>query len=37
MFEHAVLPICGGVVQLSKDFGLGTFGPQMVGLVRILN
>ncbi|CAG9786783.1 unnamed protein product [Diatraea saccharalis] len=30
MFEHAVLPICAGVVQLHKAFGLGTFGPQMV-------
>ncbi|CAG5045986.1 unnamed protein product [Parnassius apollo] len=30
MAEHAVLPICGGVVQLTKEFGLGTFGPQMV-------
>ncbi|CAH0398311.1 unnamed protein product [Chilo suppressalis] len=30
MFEHAVLPICTGVVQLHKEFGLGTFGPQMV-------
>ncbi|KAG6452841.1 hypothetical protein O3G_MSEX007806 [Manduca sexta] len=30
MTEHAVSPICAGVVQLTKDFGLGTFGPQMV-------
>ncbi|CAK1580335.1 unnamed protein product [Parnassius mnemosyne] len=30
MAEHAVSPICGGVVQLTKEFGLGTFGPQMV-------
>ncbi|XP_028168490.1 condensin complex subunit 1 [Ostrinia furnacalis] len=30
MMEHAVLPICAGVVQLHKEFGLGTFGPQMV-------
>ncbi|KAM3965310.1 LOW QUALITY PROTEIN: CAP-D2 condensin subunit [Aphomia sociella] len=30
MIEHAVSPICAGVVQLTKDFGLGTFGPQMV-------
>ncbi|XP_045448315.1 condensin complex subunit 1 [Melitaea cinxia] len=28
--EHSVLPICAGVVQLTRDFGLGTFGPQMV-------
>ncbi|XP_069359396.1 condensin complex subunit 1 isoform X2 [Maniola hyperantus] len=28
--EHSVSPICAGVVQLTKDFGLGTFGPQMV-------
>lgn len=28
--EHAVSPICAGVVQLTKEFGLGTFGPQMV-------
>ncbi|XP_041979306.1 condensin complex subunit 1 [Aricia agestis] len=28
--EHSVLPICAGVVQLTKDFNLGTFGPQMV-------
>ncbi|XP_061383844.1 condensin complex subunit 1 [Danaus plexippus] len=30
MVEHSVSPICAGVVQLTKDFGLGTFGPQMV-------
>nr|XP_049694078.1 condensin complex subunit 1 [Helicoverpa armigera] len=30
MVEHAVSPICAGVVQLTKEFGLGTFGPQMV-------
>ncbi|KAL4715966.1 hypothetical protein ACJJTC_013266, partial [Scirpophaga incertulas] len=30
MTEHSVLPICSGVVQLHKEFGLGTFGPQMV-------
>ncbi|CAK1551134.1 unnamed protein product [Leptosia nina] len=30
MHEHAVSPICAGVVQLTKDFGLGTFAPQMV-------
>ncbi|XP_022814014.1 condensin complex subunit 1 [Spodoptera litura] len=30
MMEHAVSPICAGVVQLTKEFGLGTFGPQMV-------
>lgn len=30
MYEHTVSPICYGVVQLTKDFGLGTFGPQMV-------
>ncbi|XP_039753451.1 condensin complex subunit 1 [Pararge aegeria] len=30
MAEHSVSPICAGVVQLTKDFGLGTFGPQMV-------
>ncbi|KAI5637231.1 non-SMC mitotic condensation complex subunit 1, n-term domain-containing protein [Phthorimaea operculella] len=30
MAEHAVSPICAGVVQLTKDFALGTFGPQMV-------
>ncbi|XP_047533582.1 condensin complex subunit 1 [Vanessa atalanta] len=28
--EHSVSPICAGVVQLTKDFGLSTFGPQMV-------
>ncbi|GBP60024.1 Condensin complex subunit 1 [Eumeta japonica] len=30
IIEHAVSPICAGVVQLTKEFGLGTFGPQMV-------
>ncbi|XP_060803530.1 condensin complex subunit 1 isoform X2 [Amyelois transitella] len=30
MAEHAVSPICAGVVQLTNEFGLGTFGPQMV-------
>ncbi|CAF4904025.1 unnamed protein product [Pieris macdunnoughi] len=30
MYEHAVSPVCAGVVQLTKDFGLGTFAPQMV-------
>ncbi|XP_075978130.1 CAP-D2 condensin subunit [Anticarsia gemmatalis] len=30
MVEHAVSPICAGVVQLTKEFGIGTFGPQMV-------
>lgn len=30
MMEHAVSPICAGVKQLTKDFGIGTFGPQMV-------
>ncbi|CAD0201294.1 unnamed protein product [Chrysodeixis includens] len=30
MMEHSVSPICAGVVQLTKEFGLGTFGPQMV-------
>ncbi|KAJ8722132.1 hypothetical protein PYW08_004534 [Mythimna loreyi] len=30
MMEHAVSPICAGVVQLTKEFSLGTFGPQMV-------
>ncbi|XP_038209881.1 condensin complex subunit 1-like [Zerene cesonia] len=30
MVEHSISPICAGVVQLTKDFNLGTFGPQMV-------
>ncbi|XP_063383933.1 condensin complex subunit 1 [Cydia fagiglandana] len=30
MAEHSVSPICAGVVQLTKDFEIGTFGPQMV-------
>ncbi|CAH0715490.1 unnamed protein product, partial [Brenthis ino] len=30
LVEHSVSPICAGVVQLTKDFGLTTFGPQMV-------
>ncbi|XP_048478584.1 condensin complex subunit 1 [Plutella xylostella] len=28
--EHSVSPICAGVVQLTKEFDLTTFGPQMV-------
>ncbi|VVC91230.1 unnamed protein product [Leptidea sinapis] len=27
--EHTISPICAGVVQLTRDFGLGTFAPQM--------
>ncbi|KPI95576.1 Condensin complex subunit 1 [Papilio xuthus] len=33
--EHAVSPICAGVVQLTKNFGLGTFGPQMVREIEV--
>ncbi|XP_068633143.1 condensin complex subunit 1 [Battus philenor] len=33
--EHAVMPICAGVVQLTKEFGLGTFGPQMVREIEV--
>lgn len=32
MVEHSVSPICAGVVQLTKEFALGTFGPQMVSI-----
>lgn len=30
MVEHSISPICAGVVQLTRDFDLATFGPQMV-------
>ncbi|XP_045498529.1 condensin complex subunit 1 [Colias croceus] len=30
MVEHSISPMCAGVVQLTKDFSLGTFAPQMV-------
>lgn len=29
LVEHAMSPICAGVVQLCREFGLTTFGPQM--------
>ena len=36
MVEHAISPIVAGVVQLTKEFGLGTFGPQMVLFVYFI-